>query len=313
MKIKPSSLPVGNTPLVRMQHVFSSQALQFYAKLEYMNPGGSIKDRTATRIIKRAIENRHITRETTIVESTSGNMGIGLARICRLMGLRLVLVVDPYINPQAEKILRAFGAELVCVEEDDGKGGFLNTRLQKVKDLLDTLPDSFHPDQYTNPDNPGAHFETVKEILQSLQRVPDYIFVPTSTCGTLMGIYGGLENLGHQTRLVAVDAEGSVIFKDTSAKRRIPGMGSSRPSSFVKTEKIYRVLHIAEKDIVAACRRVVETEAMIIGGSSGAVIAAVTQLSPEIPPGSDVVGIFADSGERYLDTIYNETWVNAGQ
>ncbi|MGH2623810.1 MAG: pyridoxal-phosphate dependent enzyme, partial [Sphingobacterium sp.] len=127
---------IGSTPLISLNRVFSNSKIQCYGKLEMFNPGGSIKDRTAFNIIKNAMVRGSVTTLTTIIESTSGNMGIGLARICHYLGLRLILVTDPHINQLTERILATFGAEIVKVDVHDGKGGYLNTRLCKVQELL---------------------------------------------------------------------------------------------------------------------------------------------------------------------------------
>lgn len=301
---------VGNTPLVRLTRLFCDAPIQLYGKLEMFNPGGSIKDRTAYNILNKAIERGEVNSDTIIVESTSGNMGIGLARICHHLGLRLLLVTDPHINMLTVSLLKVFGAEIVMVDQHDGKGGYLNTRLAKVQELLNEFPNSFWPDQYHNMDNPLAHEQTFLEIVDTLGEAPDYIFISTSTCGTLRGFGDAIQKHNFQSQLVAVDAEGSVIFGDEPRERVIPGMGASRASAFLIPEQVADVVLVSDEDAVDGCYSLLKRESIMAGGSSGAVVKAIERKWKALPKNSIVVAIFADSGERYLHTIYSEEWVN---
>lgn len=302
---------VGNTPLVRLGRMFTESTVQLYGKLEMFNPGGSIKDRTALNIMKRALEEGLIDSETTIVESSSGNMGIGLARTCHYLGLKLILVTDPHINPLAEKILKTFGAKVIKVTQDDGNGGYLNTRLTTVNTLLQQIPNSFWPDQYHNMDNPLAHEQTFLEVMDALKRPVDYFFISTSTCGTLRGFADAIKKYQVETKIVAVDAVGSVIFGNTPQPRLIPGMGASRKSNFLKPEQVHEVVHISDSECIDGCRQLLARESILAGGSSGAIVKAVEKKLSGIPHGAVVVALIADNGERYLDTIYSDEWVLA--
>lgn len=246
---------------------------------------------------------------STVIESTSGNMGIGLARVCHYWGLRLILVTDPHINPLARKITEAFGAKIVKVDKHDGKGGYLNTRLAKVQELLQEIPDSFWPDQYHNLDNPTAHEDTFLEILEALGHDPDYFFISTSTCGTLRGFADAIRKHGSNAKVVAVDTIGSVIFGGKPRPRMIPGMGASRPSSFLRPEDNQDVELLSEKECIAGCHLLLDEESILAGGSSGAVIKAIQKRLPLLAHRS-VVAILPDNGERYLDSVYSKTWVD---
>lgn len=300
---------VGNTPLVRLSRVFPGSKIQLYGKLEMFNPGGSIKDRTALNIISHAIDKKVVDSATTIIESTSGNMGIGLARTCHYLGIRLILVTDPHLNALTEKILKTFKAEIVTVDQHDGNGGYLNTRLARVKELLAEIPNSFWPDQYHNMDNPWAHEQTFLEVSDALCRAPDYFFVATSTCGTLRGIADAVEKYQTKTKIIAVDAKGSIIFGSSPSARLIPGMGASRRSSFLKTEQVHDIVHVSDKESVDGCHKLLHSESMLAGGSSGAIIKAIEKRLPQFAEDAVVVGLFPDNGERYLDTIYSDDWV----
>ncbi len=300
---------IGNTPLIRLQRLLPGIPQRIYAKLEMFNPGGSIKDRTAYNILLGAIESGQIGKDTCIVESTSGNMGIALARLCHYYGLQLILVTDPHLNRSAEKLLRVFNAQIVKVDQHDGHGGYLKMRLEKVKELLDRMPNAFWPDQYHNVASPEAHLKTYREILEQMQAAPDYLFIPTSTCGTLRGFAEAIVANKTATKIVAVDAVGSVIFGDQPGPRLIPGMGANRPSFFLKRDQVQDVVHVSDYESVKGCRDLLFRESILAGGSSGAVIRAIEKSLPQLPGNTSLVAILPDSGERYLETIYADEWV----
>ena len=179
---------IGNTPIVRLTHVLADIHFKLYGKLEMLNPGGSIKDRTAISILWHGLDNGEIRPGSVVVESTSGNMGIGLAQACLLLELRFVCVVDPKTTEQNIRILKAYGAEIDLVSEPDpNTGEYLQARINRVKYLLRTINHSFWPNQYANAYNPKAHHRTMHEIVTQLDGKLDYLFCATSTCGTMRG------------------------------------------------------------------------------------------------------------------------------
>jgi N-(2-amino-2-carboxyethyl)-L-glutamate synthase len=305
---------VGNTPLVRLGRVFKDIQFQLFAKLEGFNPGGSAKDRPALNILEEAMEAGAIGPGTVIIESSSGNLGIGLAQACRYFGLRFICVVDPKTTQQNIRILRAYGAEIDLVSESDpDTGEFLQSRIDRVQTLLRTIKDSFWPNQYSNLANAGAHYKTtMREIAKELGEFGgkiDYLFCATSTCGTLRGCaeYARDHNLG--ARIVAVDAAGSVIFGGRPAKRLIPGHGASRRPELYRQDLADDLILVTDLDCVVGCRRLMRSEAILAGGSSGGVLMAVDKFRRRIPRGATCVAILHDRGERYLDTIYSDDWV----
>lgn len=302
---------IGGTPLVKLSHLFKDCDFQVYAKLEGYNPGGSIKDRAAISIIKNALDTRRIGPDTTIIESSSGNMGIGLAQICAYYGLRFICVIDPKATTANVAILKAYGAEIDYVSEPDPvTGEFLQARIDRVNQLLVSTPDSYWPDQYSNLFNLKAHYITMREIVSQLGRAPDYLFSATSTCGTARGCAEFARDNNLKTKVVAVDAVGSVIFGGKFAKRLIPGHGASVRPRLHLPGLIDRCVHITDLECVVGCRRLVRKEAILAGGSSGAVLTAVERMKETIEPGATCVAIFADRGERYLNTIYSDSWVS---
>jgi N-(2-amino-2-carboxyethyl)-L-glutamate synthase len=303
---------IGNTPLVRLERLFPDRGFEVHAKLEGLNPAGSAKDRPALEIVRGAWDAGDIGPDTLVVESSSGNMGIGLAQVCRCYGLRFRCVVDPKTTPQNLAILRAYGAEVDLVEEPDPESGeFLQARLKRVRHWLDTEPAAFWPNQYANRDNSGAHHRTtMAEIVDALDGRVDWLFCATSTCGTVRGCSELVRDLGLSTRVVAVDARGSVIFGGEPGTRHIPGLGAGIVPPLCEPGLIHETIHVSDLDCVAGCRRLLRREAIFAGGSSGGVVRAVEEASPRIPDGARCVMILPDRGERYLDTVYSDDWVH---
>lgn len=302
-------LTIGNTPLIRLGKLFKQTRLQVYAKLESFNPGGSIKDRPALNIIRHGIETGEIGPDTVVVESSSGNMGIGLALACMFYGLRFICVVDSKTTAQNLRLLETYGAEVdIITQPDPVTGEYLQARIDRVEELMRTLPHGFWPNQYANLYNSHAHRQTMREIVDQIGHV-DYLFCATSTCGTLRGCAEHVSEHGLGTKIVAVDAVGSVIFGGQKAKRLIPGHGAAITPSLFDPALATSCVHVTDLDCIVGCRRLMREEAVLAGGSSGAVIKAIEHAMPDLPDGSVCVAILPDRGERYLDTIYSDAWV----
>jgi len=303
-------LAVGRTPLVRLRRLFPDAQARLHAKLEGANPGGSAKDRPALHVLRRAIADGRLRPGMVVVESSSGNFGVGLAQACGYLGYQLICVIDPRTTPQNAAILRAYGAHIEVVAEPDGATGeYLPARLNRVRELLDGLPGAFWPNQYANPDNAAAHHVTMQEIVQALEGRCDYLFCATSTCGTLRGCVEYCRANGLTTRIVAVDARGSAIFGEPRGRRLVPGHGAAVRPGLFQADLADDVVLVSDLDCVAGCRRLARRESILAGGSSGGVVAAVERLLPALPAGADCVAILPDRGERYLDTIYSDAWV----
>src|SRR5215468_5864524 len=178
---------IGNTPLVRLTRVLPDCPFRLFAKLEGFNPGGSAKDRPALHILQEAMRTGAIKARTVVIESSSGNMGIGLAQICAYLGLRFICVVDPKTTKPNLDLLKAYGAVVDMVTDCSRPGDFLQARIDRVQALMRLIPDSYWPNQYANHDNAKAYYETMREIGESLGGDPDYLFCATSTCGTMRG------------------------------------------------------------------------------------------------------------------------------
>jgi N-(2-amino-2-carboxyethyl)-L-glutamate synthase len=302
---------IGNTPLVKLSRIFRDSPFELFAKLEGLNPGGSAKDRSALHIFKAAIAEGKIGPNTAIIESSSGNLGVGLAQICCYYGLRFICIVDPKTAPQNIQIIKAYGAEIDLVTEPDPiTGEFLQARIDRVKALQRSIKDSFWPNQYANPANVEAHYRTtMPEIVAALDGNLDYLFCAASTCGTVRGCSEYARDHTIKVKIVAVDAVGSVIFGGEPGKRLIPGHGASRRPELFTPEMADERIHVTDLDCVVGCRRLLRKEAIHAGGSSGGVLTAIDKFKRRIQPGAVCVAILHDRGERYLDTIYSDDWV----
>lgn len=299
---------IGNTPLVRFGRYLDQSDIELYAKLEYGNPGGSAKDRPARQMLKTALDVGEIGPGTTIIESSSGNMGIGLAQACRYYGLPFICVVDPNAQPQNVAIMRALGAKIELVTKQ-ADGDFLTARLARVCHLLETTPNSFWPNQYANLQNPISHENgTILEIDEALDGDYDVLFVATSSTGTAQGCRDFLERRNRKTRVVAVDAVGSVLFGGKPGPRKISGLGAGREPALARNQHFDQIARVTDLDCIVGCRRAADREALLLGGSAGGVLEAIRTRQHELR-GKRCVAILHDSGTRYLDTVFNDGWV----
>lgn len=303
---------IGNTPLVRLERFLDDQLIELYAKLEFANPGGSAKDRPARAMLEEALAAGRIGPDTLIVESSSGNMGIAIAQFCRVHGLRFRCVVDPRAQAQNLRILAALGTEIEVIEEPDPESGdFLSARLQRVTQILHEEDDAYWPNQYANAANPRSHAQgTMREIDLALDGKVDYLFVAVSSTGTAGGCADYLSARRRSTRVIAVDAYGSVLFGGRRGPRKIPGLGAGVVPPLAALREFSQVQHVSDLDCVVGARRLAQREGILAGGSAGGVLEAVRRLAPLLPRNSRCVAILADGGTRYLDTIYDDAWVD---
>ncbi|NIL41667.1 2,3-diaminopropionate biosynthesis protein SbnA [Salinispora arenicola] len=301
---------IGATPIVELTKLNPDNPFRTFAKLESHNPGGSIKDRSALEMLRDRIrDGRLVPGKSTVIESSSGNLGIGLAQICAYYGIRFICVVDPRTNRQNIAIMRAYGAEVEVVTDiDPNSGEYLPVRIRRVRELVDSITHAYCPNQYANPLNPQAHHSTVREILDALPTL-DFLFCATSSCGTLRGCAEYLRRRQLPVQIVAVDALGSAIFGSPVGGRLIPGHGASVRPSLYADGLADVVIRVDDLDTVVGCRRLAAREAILAGGSSGAVVSALGTMRDRIPPGATCALVLPDRGERYLDTIYDDDWV----
>ncbi|MBK0868803.1 MULTISPECIES: 2,3-diaminopropionate biosynthesis protein SbnA [unclassified Saccharopolyspora] len=300
---------VGSTPLVRLRRCFPHRDVEVLAKLEMLNPCGSMKDRPARYIVEQGVRDGALRPGMRLVESTSGNLGVALAVAARMHGLAFTAVVDPNTSATNLRLLDLFGADVDMVTEPDEAGGYLHTRVRRAQSYAETDPEVVWINQYANERNWKAYYDTVgTELLQQVHGPIDYLVGPVSTTGSLQGTARRLRESHPELRVVAVDAVGSVIFGSPPQKRRIPGFGASRVPEIFNPAEIDEVVHVADLASTSGCRRLVETEGILAGGSSGAVISALDGLIERLPGPARVVTLLPDRGERYLDTVYDDAW-----
>ncbi len=302
---------IGDTPLVALHRYLLRPDVAAWAKLEAANPGGSAKDRPAARMLQDALDEGLVDLGTTVVESTSGNTGIGLAQACRYHGVRLICVVDERAHGTSVRAMRALGADVRVVSQPDpATGDLLVARLNLVRRLVSEIPNSFWPDQYASESNPAAHAAgTMREIDEALDGRIDVLFVATSTTGTLRGCGDYLREHGRDTRIVAVDSAGSALFGGTRGRRRLPGIGAGVETGLSATAGHHELVRVSDLDCVVGCRRLAEREAILAGASSGGVAFALEALAPQLDAGSRCAAIFPDGGAGYLETVYDDGWV----
>ena len=278
--------------------------------MEVFNPAGSSKDRTARSLIEDAEAKGQISASTIILESTSGNLGIALSRVCKERGYPFVAVIDPNTTPESIGMMREMGAQIEMVNERSNSGGYLIGRLERVQQLCETSSRYLWLNQYANPANPYIHYATTApEIYSQMNREVDAIFVAVSTGGTLAGIAKYFREVSPATKIVAVDAVGSVIFGGPPGPRRLTGIGSARSSDFLQKSHYDFVYSVTDEDAFMFCRTLFDRTRIKIGGSSGAVLIACTDFIFSRSEIENVVCLCADGGQNYDSTIFNESWL----
>jgi 2,3-diaminopropionate biosynthesis protein SbnA len=300
---------IGNTPIHKLR--IEGFPAEVYAKLEYVNFGGSVKSRPAYNILLNAIRNGQVNEKSMVVESSSGNFAIALAMLCKLVGIDFIPVIDPNINPAYEKLLRLLCREVIKVTEEDPTGGYLQTRLREVREFCEQHENAFWPNQYENRDNAQAYYQFMgAEVTASFDRL-NYAFIGVSSCGTIAGLSRRLKEEFPGIKIIAIDVEGSVIFSDTPKKRHISGIGSSIVPPLVQLAQIDEVIHLRQTDIITGCLELVNEQMLFAGASSGASYFAIKKYFEHYPQRGavpKVLFICPDRGDAYLDTVYDPKW-----
>lgn len=300
---------IGNTPIVRLNRIFRGQDIRVYAKMELLNPGGSVKDRPAKYIIEQGLRDGTIPKNAHMIESTSGNLGVALAMMSRVHNLQLTCVVDPNISKTNLEIMKLYGAHIEMVLEKDKNGGYLETRIARVKSLLQEKENSVWINQYANVRNWQSHYHGEgEELIKQLPERPDYLVMGVSTSGTILGIARRLREAYPDLKVIGVDALGSMLFGNKPGKRFLPGIGASRVPELLAREEIDDVIYASDLESCESCLDLVKDEGIFAGGSSGSVVAAIKKLIPHIPKGSCIATLFPDRGDRYMDLVYNSAW-----
>lgn len=301
---------IGQTPLVYLRRLFPHQGLDVIAKLEFLNPGGSIKDHPARFIVEQGLQDGTVHEKTHLIESTSGNLGIALAMVARVYKLAFTCVVDPKISPTNLQMLQLLGANIEMVCEPDDQGGYLQSRIRRVHELLQIIPQSLWINQYANQLNWKAHYYGPgSEIVANLDGPINCLILAVSTTGTILGVSSRLRQEFPNLRVIAVDAVGSVIFGAPSGPREIPGIGASRIPELKSQLEVDEVIYVNDWESAQGCRALLKHEGIFAGGSSGSVIAAIQKLLPTLPSSYRILTLLPDRGERYLSLVYDDNWL----
>lgn len=294
---------IGRTPLLELCRIQQQLGLEarVLAKLEYLNPAGSVKDRAALSMIRDAEQKGLLKEGSVIVEPTSGNTGIGLAAVAAARGYRVVIVMPETMSLERRQLMRAYGAELVLTEGSKGMSG----AVEKAQQLVQQIPGAFLAGQFTNPANPQAHFETTgPEIWQDTEGHVDVFVAGVGTGGTITGVGRYLKSQDPAVRIVGVEPAASpLLSKGTAGPHKIQGIGANFVPQVLDTAIYDELLAVTDQDAFAAGRLMARTEGVLVGISSGAALWAAVELAkrPE-NRGKTIVTLLPDTGDRYLST-----------
>lgn len=294
---------IGNTPLLELQNVEKAEGLQakIFAKVEYFNPSGSVKDRIALSMIEDAEKEGKLTPDTTIIEPTSGNTGIGLASIAAAKGYHLIIVMPETMSVERRQIIKAYGAEIVLSEGAKGMKG----AIAKADELAKEIPDSFIPGQFVNPANPQAHFNsTGPEIFADTDGDVDYFVAGVGTGGTITGVGKFLKSKKSDVKVIAVEpATSPVLSKGTAGAHKIQGIGAGFVPDVLDTKVYDEIIPVENDDAFNVGKLVGKKEGVLVGISSGAALWAAIEVAkrPEAA-GKKIVVLLPDTGDRYLST-----------
>lgn len=292
---------IGNTPLVKLQGASNASGATVLGKCEFMNPSHSVKDRIGTNMINAALKAGLITKDTTVIEPTSGNTGIALASVCAALGIKLVLTMPSSMSIERRRLLKALGADLVLTPPEKGMKGAID----KAVELQETTPNSFIPQQFANAANPEIHrLTTAKEILADTDGKIDILVAAIGTGGTITGTGEVLKAHNPNIQIIAVEPEASpVLSGGKPGPHKIQGIGAGFVPDVLNTKIYDEVLQVSNDDAIASSRKLAQTEGLLVGISAGANVhaAALVAARPE-NKGKTIVTILCDTGERYLSS-----------
>lgn len=304
---------IGNTPLVRLNKVTQGivpEGVIVAAKVEYVNPGGSVKDRIAERMIDAAEKDGSLQPGGTIVEPTSGNTGVGLAMVAQQRGYKCVFVCPDKVSEDKRNVLRAYGAEVVvcptAVDPDDPRSYY------SVSDRLSNEPGAWKPDQYSNPNNPRSHYETTgPEIWDQTDGKITHFVAGVGTGGTISGTGRYLKDVSDgAVKVIGADPEGSVYSGGSGRPYLVEGVGEDFWPTAYDPEVADEIIAVSDRDSFDMTRRMAREEGLLVGGSCGMAVVAALRVAAQAAPGSIVVVLLPDSGRGYLSKVFNDEWLS---
>ena len=294
---------VGNTPLVRVNNLIKKDELKadVLAKLEYFNPAGSVKDRIAKEMILDALDKGLINENTTLIEPTSGNTGIGLSAVATALNLKIIITMPETMSVERRNLMKAYGAELVLTPGSEGMKG----AIAKAKELASQIENSFIPGQFENPANPTAHYKTTgPEIYEQTEGKVDIFVAGVGTGGTISGIGKYLKEKNPNVKVVAVEpASSPVLSTGKGGAHKIQGIGAGFVPETLDTKIYDEIIPVENEDAFATGKEMAKTEGILVGISSGAALYAAKELAKrEENAGKTIVVLLPDGGDRYLST-----------
>jgi len=302
---------IGGTPLIRLNSISKPQdEIHVYGKLESLNPGCSVKDRTALRLIELAEASHQLGPGSTIVESSSGNLGHALAMLCAARKYHFICVIDPKAPRLTTALIKALGGQIELVATPDETGTFQKNRIARAKSIAESTPNCINLDQYNNPAAIDAHFRTTgPEIYRQLDGQVDVLIASASTGSHLSGTAKYLKSVKPGVVVVGVEPEGSVVFGGQYKPHLQNGAGLSfRPGNLLDAH-IDRTVKVPDANAFVTCREIARQEGLLLGGSSGAVVHTAKEFVKHVSSPCNVVVILPDSGLKYVDTIYDDDWL----
>jgi len=302
---------VGRTPLIRLRRVVDDAKCLVLAKVEYVNPGGSVKDRPAVRMIVEAEERGILRPGATIVEATSGNTGTGLAMAAAIRGYRCILVMPDKMSKEKIDLLRAYGAEVVVTPTNvapDSPESYYGVALR----LVSEIPGAFMPNQWHNHANPDAHYYTTgPEIWEATAGTITHFVSGVGTGGTISGTARYLKERDSKIHVTGADPEGSIYSGDTPKSYAVEGIGMSYLPETVDLKVIDHMERVSDRESFLMARRITREEGLLVGGSSGTAAVAAVKLAKTLPSEAVLVVVFPDSGRGYMSKIFNDEWMIA--
>lgn len=308
---------IGNTPVVRLKNITKNSKHTFYAKIEYFNPGGSVKDRIAMALIEGAEKRGQLKPGGTIIEATSGNTGLGLAFVAAVKGYKCIFVMPDKISEEKRAMLRAYGARVVmtptAVEPEDPR-----SYLSVAQTLVENTPNCFYANQYHNPDNVRRHYEqTGPEIWEQMKGKMDVFVGGAGTGGTLSGVGRYLKEKDPKIKIVCADPVGSILYDlfyhkkvvDKPGSYKVEGVGEDMLPENVHLDVMDAFVKVNDKESFEMTRRLIAEEALCVGPSSALALVGAIKYSETLEKPSNILVIFADSGRAYLSKAFNDEWM----